>query len=170
MSVGQFKMGRIAQTRQPHLTNQVIGDPQVHRQGWAERERMVAFAGYPLVVDDRVVGVMAIFARHPLAGDTLQALASVADSVPSVSDASRPRQSAIERAPNWSVLLIYSIGFVFVPFVSVITSGNPPPPSFVSVTVAGPGCHPPSRRWPRGPFPAGRLTSLSPNSIPPSRL
>jgi two-component system sensor histidine kinase/response regulator len=79
--VGQFKIGRIAQERQPHLTNSVIGDPRVADQEWAKREGMVAFAGYPLVVEDRLVGVMAMFARQPLSPSTLTGLASVADSI-----------------------------------------------------------------------------------------
>ena len=42
---------------------------------------MVSFAGYPLVVQDRVVGVMAMFARQRLSPATLDTLASVADSI-----------------------------------------------------------------------------------------
>jgi C4-dicarboxylate-specific signal transduction histidine kinase len=42
---------------------------------------MVSFAGYPLVVEKRAVGVMAMFARHPLSDDTLDTLAAVADAV-----------------------------------------------------------------------------------------
>src|SRR5207249_151744 len=38
--VGQFKIGRIAQDRCPHLTNGVIGDSEVHDQEWAGREGM----------------------------------------------------------------------------------------------------------------------------------
>src|SRR5213082_2721596 len=79
--VGQFKIGRIAAERRPHLTNQVIGDPQVSDQDWARRERMVAFAGYPLMVQDRVVGVMAMFARHPFTQFAGEALAAVADGI-----------------------------------------------------------------------------------------
>ena len=79
--VGQLKIGRIAQDRKPHLTNSVIGDPEVSDQEWARREGMVAFAGYPLIVDDRVVGVMALFARHPLSDAVISVLASVADHV-----------------------------------------------------------------------------------------
>ena len=75
--VGQFKIGRIAQERLPHLTNAVVGDPLIPEQEWAVREGMVAFAGYPLLVDDRLVGVMALFARRPLSDDTLQAMASI---------------------------------------------------------------------------------------------
>src|SRR6185437_15129499 len=77
--MGRFKIGLIAQERRPHLTNAVVGDPRVSDQEWARREGMVAFAGHPLIVEDRLVGVMAMFARHPLTSVELQALASVAD-------------------------------------------------------------------------------------------
>jgi signal transduction histidine kinase/DNA-binding response OmpR family regulator len=79
--VGQCEIGLIAQQRQPHLTDAVIGDPRIHDQDWAQREGMVAFAGYPLLIEGRLVGVMALFARHPLTAAALQALAAVADSI-----------------------------------------------------------------------------------------
>jgi signal transduction histidine kinase len=79
--VGRLKIGRIAQERKPHLTNTVLGDPLVDDQDWARREGMVAFAGYPLVIDGRLVGVMAMFARHRLTDFTLEALAAVADEI-----------------------------------------------------------------------------------------
>ena len=64
--VGDYKIGLIAKERLAHLTNHVIGDPRVLNQEWARRERMVSFAGYPLIVEDRLLGVWALFARHPL--------------------------------------------------------------------------------------------------------
>ena len=79
--VGQFKIGLIARERRPHLTNSVIGDPHVPEQEWAKREGIVAFAGYPLVVEDRLVGVWAMFARHPLSEATLRAMESVAKQI-----------------------------------------------------------------------------------------
>src|SRR5271157_3042779 len=79
--VGHLKVGLIAQERRPHLTNAVIGDPRVGNQEWAQREGMVSFAGYPLVVKDRIVGVMALFARRSLTHATLEAMASVADEI-----------------------------------------------------------------------------------------
>jgi C4-dicarboxylate-specific signal transduction histidine kinase len=48
---------------------------------WAQNEGMVSFAGCPLIVQDRVVGVMAMFARQRLSSATLDILASVADSI-----------------------------------------------------------------------------------------
>ncbi len=77
--LGELKIGRIAADRKPHFTNQVIGDPQVSDQQWARRESMVAFAGHPLIVDDQVVGVLAMFARRPLPRLTVDALTQVAD-------------------------------------------------------------------------------------------
>ena len=79
--VGQFKIGLIAQERKPHLTNQVVGDPRIGDQEWAKREGMVAFAGYPLLVEDRLVGVCAMFARHILPDTILQALASISNNI-----------------------------------------------------------------------------------------
>jgi diguanylate cyclase (GGDEF)-like protein/PAS domain S-box-containing protein len=79
--VGNYKIGLIAQERQPYLINDISGDPRIHDKEWAKREGIVAFAGYPLVVEDRLVGVMAMFALKPLREDTLEALASVADAI-----------------------------------------------------------------------------------------
>ena len=71
----------IAQKHQPHLTNDLINHPEINDQEWAKREGMVAFAGYPLIVENLLVGVMAIFARHQLTDITLEAMASIANSI-----------------------------------------------------------------------------------------
>jgi signal transduction histidine kinase/NO-binding membrane sensor protein with MHYT domain/DNA-binding NarL/FixJ family response regulator len=81
IAVGQFKIGWIAQTRQPHITNQVIGDSRIGDQEWAKREGMVAFAGYPLTIENRLIGVMAVFACSPLPQTTLDEMASVASAI-----------------------------------------------------------------------------------------
>ncbi|MDQ3913119.1 MAG: PAS domain S-box protein [Actinomycetota bacterium] len=73
------KIGLIAEERLPHLSNSVSSDERLSEKEWAEREGMVAFAGYPLVVEERLVGVVAMFSREELAEDTLEALGSVAD-------------------------------------------------------------------------------------------
>ena len=81
VAVGDLKIGMIARERRPHLTNDVPNDPHVSDKAWAAREGMVAFAGYPLIVSDRVVGVMAMFARAPIAAETLETLGSIADAI-----------------------------------------------------------------------------------------
>ncbi|MGH9173942.1 MAG: GAF domain-containing protein, partial [Vicinamibacterales bacterium] len=79
--VGAFKVGMIAEKRKAHLTNDVVDDPRVSERDWARREGIVAFAGYPLLLGERLVGVMAMFARQPLTAATTQSLASVADTI-----------------------------------------------------------------------------------------
>jgi PAS domain S-box-containing protein len=79
--IGAFKIGLIAQERQPHLTNDVLNDPRVSNPQWAREQGLVAFAGYPLIVEERLVGVMAMFARHALSPLTLDAMATVANQI-----------------------------------------------------------------------------------------
>ncbi len=79
--MGEFKIGRIAASRKPHLTNDVQSDPNVSNQEWARREGMVSFAGYPLVLGDKLIGVIALFSRRALSEATLRALASVASEI-----------------------------------------------------------------------------------------
>ncbi len=79
--VGMYKIGLIAKERKPHLTNAVIGDPGVHNQEWAKREEIVSFAGYPMIVEDRLIGVLALFSKKQLSDDILKILASVSDNV-----------------------------------------------------------------------------------------
>lgn len=79
--VGQFKIGRIAQSRHAHLTNDVPHDPNISDPEWARREGMRSFAGYPIIAEGRVLGVMALFARQPLSEAVLGDLAPLADAI-----------------------------------------------------------------------------------------
>ncbi|MEH2326049.1 MAG: GAF domain-containing protein [Nostoc sp.] len=79
--VGQFKIGLIAEEGKPHLTNSVQTDPRVANKEWAKLEGMVAFAGYPLVVEDETVGVIAMFARQTVTESTFTALEFAAQEI-----------------------------------------------------------------------------------------
>jgi signal transduction histidine kinase len=74
-------VGRIARSRAPLVSNAVVGDLDVADQDWAKREGVVAFAGYPLLVGDRLLGVMALFAKEELSADSLSTLSSVANQI-----------------------------------------------------------------------------------------
>jgi PAS domain S-box-containing protein len=77
--VGALKVGLIAREGRPLLSNDIRGDARISDPAWAGREGMVAFAGYPLSVEGRIVGVIAAFARQPLSQCVLGAFAAVAD-------------------------------------------------------------------------------------------
>ncbi|WP_437779243.1 PAS domain S-box protein [Sorangium sp. So ce1097] len=106
--LGAYKIGRIARELRPHLTNDVLNDPQVSEKAWAAREGMVSFAGYPLLVEDRLVGVVAMFARRPLHEHVLDALGAVVDTVAQGIERKRAedalRRSEARRAAEHAVL------------------------------------------------------------------
>jgi signal transduction histidine kinase len=75
------KIGAIAGEGMPYLTNDVKTDVHVGGTDWAERNHIVAFAGYPLRIEDRIVGVMAMYSRRKLDHDTLNGLSAIADAL-----------------------------------------------------------------------------------------
>jgi len=80
--VGEFMIGRIAQQRKPYVNNDGANAPEIIERNWgAEGEGMVSVAGYPLIAGDRVVGVMALFARTALTSSRRDTLAAVADAI-----------------------------------------------------------------------------------------
>jgi PAS domain S-box-containing protein len=80
-SIGRSQVELVAQERRPHFTNDVVHDLHIGDPDWARSEGIVAFAGYPLVLQDRLIGVFAIFASHPLVDDALDTLGTVADTI-----------------------------------------------------------------------------------------
>jgi len=75
------KIGAIAEDGFPYLTNDVAVDVHVGRSEWVRREKIAAFAGYPLRIEDRIVGVMAMYSRRKLDHDTLNGLSAIADAL-----------------------------------------------------------------------------------------
>jgi two-component system cell cycle sensor histidine kinase/response regulator CckA len=77
--VGEQIIGRIARDRQPYLSNTLgVDRPTSNHPEWPERETMAAVAGYPLIVEGRLMGVMAMFGRQPLGDAMLDALGLMA--------------------------------------------------------------------------------------------
>jgi signal transduction histidine kinase len=75
----EHKIGAIADEGFPYLTNDVPTDVHVGNTEWVRREKITAFAGYPLRIEDRIVGVMAMYSRRKLDHDTLNGLSAIAD-------------------------------------------------------------------------------------------
>jgi PAS domain S-box-containing protein len=81
--VGALTIGLIAAERKARITNDITGGdggPGPDEE-WALENGLVCFAGHPLLVDDRLVGVVAVFARRPLPQAILESLATVANSI-----------------------------------------------------------------------------------------
>ena len=123
--VGEFKIGAIAESRQPHLTNDVVHDPRVSDPEWAAREKIVAFAGYPLTVEGRVLGVVAMFARHPFSDAVLGDLAPIADSLAQCIERKRAA-SALHRSETLKAAIINTSldGFILMNHEGMIADWN----------------------------------------------
>ena len=78
---GHLMIGKIAQDRTPHLTNDVLNDPGIGDREWVQKQAIVAFVGVPLLIEGRVAGVVAMFAQQPLESDTVEAFEAIADTI-----------------------------------------------------------------------------------------
>ena len=107
--VGDFKIGRIAKNKTPHLSNTVTTDPEVGDKQWAQREGMVAFAGYPLMLESSVVGVMALFARRTLSKGVLDELGSIGNGITQWIKRKQVEEKLEERK-EWLRVTLASIG------------------------------------------------------------
>jgi PAS domain S-box-containing protein len=66
---------------QPLLSNEHDGDRRVPEKEWCQREGIPSFAGYPLMLEDRLVGLMGVFTRRRLTEAILQEMGSVANGI-----------------------------------------------------------------------------------------
>ena len=68
---GCYKIGIVASGEErKFLTNHVQNDPRVHNHAWARELGLVSFAGYQLrVLGEERLGVLALFAKHPISAD-----------------------------------------------------------------------------------------------------
>jgi PAS domain S-box-containing protein len=65
----------------PFLLKQPFGDEAIVDSEWARREGICAYAAYPLVLEDKLVGLMSLFTRRALTEQVLQELGSVANGI-----------------------------------------------------------------------------------------
>ena len=79
--IGRHEVGRIAKERVPHTIYDLMSDPQAGDRDWMKREKLQSFAGFPLLVENRLVGVIGTYFQGPLPEDALELLGAIVDSV-----------------------------------------------------------------------------------------
>ena len=96
---GCYKIGLVAAGEdQKFLTNDVQHDPRIHNHAWARELGLVLFAGYQLQIPkgDRL-GVLALFAKHPIFSGEDSMLESLGSAVALVVEQANTEQ-ALRRA------------------------------------------------------------------------
>jgi PAS domain S-box-containing protein len=79
--VGSTRIGIIAQQRRPFTSNSVASQSSLCDPEWVHRNGIVSFAGYPLIVGELLVGVLALFFRQPPRKSVSRAIPSVVDAI-----------------------------------------------------------------------------------------
>jgi PAS domain S-box-containing protein len=79
--VGVSEVGLIASGRQPRVVNNFQADEQITDNRKSSPDEKINFAGYPLIIEEKLLGVMGNYCDSKFADDTLDALSSVADIV-----------------------------------------------------------------------------------------
>ena len=96
--VGTLKVGMLAKHRLPEVNNDLVNDPNIGDRPWLLRERIIGFAGYPLILENKLVGVIGVFTRNRLPDDTIELLGSVADTVALGIIRKRAEEKIVEQA------------------------------------------------------------------------
>jgi len=90
-------IGFIAQSRQPYFTDSVANDVCIGAREWTERETYQSFTGYPLIVEDRLMGVLAVFDRKPMSQAVRKTLGLVANTMAVAIDRTLAREELMSR-------------------------------------------------------------------------
>jgi PAS domain S-box-containing protein len=67
--------------RKPIFIKSLLNCERMPGQEWIEREGLVGYAAYPLVLDDELVGLMSVFTRGPVREEIGQEMGSVANGI-----------------------------------------------------------------------------------------
>jgi len=66
VSINSLKIGTVAKTKKPVVTNDVINDPRIKHPEWAKKEKLKSFGAYPLTYKGKVIAVLAMFSKKEL--------------------------------------------------------------------------------------------------------
>jgi DNA-binding CsgD family transcriptional regulator len=79
--MGAYKVGKIAQTCNPFLSNQLPQESWVKDREWAIANKICGFAGLPLAIAGQAIGVLAVFSHQSMREEFLEALRILCGSV-----------------------------------------------------------------------------------------
>lgn len=66
VSVNSSKIGHVLRTKKPAISNDLSNDPRIKYPDWARKTNLKSFAGFPLIFQNRSIGVLAMFSKKRL--------------------------------------------------------------------------------------------------------
>ncbi len=112
--LGYKKVGKIAQSRQSKFSNDILHDPLIDDRDWVKEQGLVGYAGIPLIVEKKLVGMLILFSQNALEDDILSALSYATNNISVAIDrkrsdeALRESQAFLEGIIDNSPALIFS--------------------------------------------------------------
>ena len=79
--LGALKIGRIAQGQGALFTNDVLNDDRLPNKEWMQQHGLRSFAGFALMVESQVFGVLGLFSRETISEPMRQTIESVCNSL-----------------------------------------------------------------------------------------
>ncbi|MDE1830587.1 MAG: GAF domain-containing protein, partial [Thaumarchaeota archaeon] len=64
--LNSLKIGAIAKTKKPVVSNDIAHDPRIKHHDWARKEKLKSFAGYPILYKGDIAAVLAMFSQKTL--------------------------------------------------------------------------------------------------------
>jgi DNA-binding CsgD family transcriptional regulator len=98
--MGAFKVGKIAQNRIAFLSNNLPEETWVKDRDWALAHNIRGFAGFPLLMEDRAIGVLATFSHSPLLPEFLEVLRVLCTVATVALDAATTHQQPTQTQPT----------------------------------------------------------------------
>ena len=77
----------------PIVVRQLLGAERMINPEWIKRAGLVAYAAYPLVLEEKLVGLMSIFTRNPLSAQIGEEMRSVANGIALCMDRKRSEEA-----------------------------------------------------------------------------
>jgi signal transduction histidine kinase/CheY-like chemotaxis protein/integral membrane sensor domain MASE1 len=75
------ELTQIVRERGSYFTNDLPNDDRVCDKEWIRQENVVAFAAQPLIVGERLVGILTAYARQPFTETTRKTIVALAESI-----------------------------------------------------------------------------------------
>jgi PAS domain S-box-containing protein len=78
---GKKKISIIAREGRPYINENVCEDPLLDDKDWAKENNLVSFYGYPMKVEGKVIGVLAMFFTKVFTKEYLEQLTTIANAI-----------------------------------------------------------------------------------------
>jgi DNA-binding Lrp family transcriptional regulator len=66
VSIYSSKIGYVLRSKKPAISNDLVNDPRIKYPKWAKELNLKSFAGFPLIFQNRSIGVLAMFSKKKL--------------------------------------------------------------------------------------------------------